>query len=1358
MRMCITKTNLITLMTMKRFTLLTLMAFSMLCANAADEFTGKIATVSTSSSASTGQWYALYNTSANKFLCDDGSGTLTTSSTPALNWASDYTGCFVQLESAGDGAYYLRTGTGNYVGALSTGTTSTTPTAEAAYTLANDGDSWTLSNGGRYLNDSIASDASAGIATQWILYATTLNSEDELTAANRLTFQQKILNGSDAFLMRLFCKRNTSKYLTSTTSGAAKGANLTSKTELSQIWLITPTGSGYTFLNAQTGEYLTSTYSSPGGETTLYIEQSPNNGSNDYYYCISSASDFSGSTCLNLGNDGATLYEWTCDTGSDWAAEMVYEVDIDDVMTSIEESNPYASELTDGQCYRIINFSYGTYMVEANGGVKCQNGDDTNFAQYWQLIKDGSGWAIKNVLTNNYIQRQGSLYNQYPTATTPTAFYIVDTGDALKNSWYIENNTSGSLVLHCNSSSVVVPWYTSADASKWQFLEVEEIDEDALAAAKAELEEYDELVANMGTIQASLNNLFTDKACTTLKGDIASLTDDQLATNSDYASLPAAIQEMVMKVKNDTWDMTTSTSPVTDSYEKFFRIADYRPYSDHQNMAWATGQSNCFGKLSGPTGIFVNSGDVLCIYVDENASSDCTLQVELVSTDGTPGDHTTGTTTNLTAGLNVLRAAEEDVVYIFYQLDNTSKYLADYPDIKIHIEGGTINGYWDATRGMTNQDWSNMKTRGLLSKCNVLNLKTEHLVFAMDTELVQDAISTAHSRARDSQENIELLMRVWDMIPTNEESYQGIEEYEGRMRNVWNAFSVNYNYMFATSYGTYYENSTLSTVMNYYEMTHSAGSLWGPSHEMGHNHQGAINLIGTTESSNNLFSNINVYEAGISTTRGPSPLTNFDDYLAEGSSWLDRDIWVTTRMFFQLYLYFHVMENDTLFLPNLFKALRKDPIVKNGSNSKGKDDYLHFAEKVCEVADADLSEFFEAYGMFVPESNRYVDDYSTYYVTTSQSDINSSKKKMQSYEKKLGNIMFIDDHIDAYKPADPDNKFEAVPSGDYRVDYSSEYPIGIVAYGDYEDYDGHTEYDVDGDYYSISGSTIQFHGSGCVGHKVYDLNGNLVWASSKKSATIPNAIKSMFPDEVVVVAAEANMEDVPCPYYKSGSYPVYRLYVSFPDGVERQWWASDNIDAYLPANAIAVVGSNGATEAVTSSINVVDMDGTAQTIVLDGDLECRIPQDFTAQSLTFTKSGDGFQALSLPFAMKHINTIVGNEYVNDASVAAGEPVVANGTAEYSLSNIAVSVGDYTKAESGYILSSDGSEVTMATDISPFTYLFDSAFELGNLDGINDILSAPDADAQAVYDLSGRRMTRITKPGIYIVNGVKTFVK
>jgi hypothetical protein len=119
-------------------------------------------------------------------------------------------------------------------------------------------------------------------------------------------------------------------------------------------------------------------------------------------------------------------------------------------------------------------------------------------------------------------------------------------------------------------------------------------------------------------------------------------------------------------------------------------------------MSWEdqTDMSNSFGRLSNPTGITGYAGDIVYIFVDGAVSSDCILAAETVT-----GTSNTGSQTILKPGLNAIMLGDQSNLYIFYELQDPNKYLANYPDVKIHIQGGRLNGYWDATRSMTNADW-----------------------------------------------------------------------------------------------------------------------------------------------------------------------------------------------------------------------------------------------------------------------------------------------------------------------------------------------------------------------------------------------------------------------------------------------------------------------------------------------------------------------------------------------------------------------------------------------------------------------------------------------------------------------------
>ena len=926
----------------------------------------------------------------------------------------------------------------------------------------------------------------------------------------------------DTGLIRLKSKR-TSWYLSTETSGSAtttaKNAAL-----LSQVWILEPYGEGYYLRSANTGEYLQADYTTPAtGKTRLYIRKSPNAKGTSLFWNISSKSDFSGSSFLNT-NTSHALFSYSMDDGCDWYIEAEANFTEAEVLARLQELSPFTNELKDGAYYRLHSI-YSRVLTEGSD-LSTKEPDDTNYSQYWQLHQSDKGWSLQTVITQKYVLRQTQTSTPYHVGASQVFFNINATGDKWDTFWTISYGSDwGGLHDAQSQGHSVVYWDYTAEASSWHLEEVE-LDEAMLEQMRQQQADYDNLVKNKAAFQQHLNNLFDDQACTTLKADIQALSDEALATNEDFAALTADMQAMVLKVKNGTWQQfTNQATGYTADYEKFFRVASYQPYSNHQTMANASNftMSTSFGRLSNPTGIVANAGDIIYVYVEAGPKTGATLMMEAVSTDGVAGDHPTGETTTLKAGLNLLRYSEQKMLYVFYQVTDPKKLLNGFPDISIHIEGGQLQGYWDATRNMTNADWKLLQ-QDLLKASPVLNLKTQHLVFCMGTDLVTQA----------EPNEMEGLMRIWDRIVENEERYMGVEDFEGRYRNVWNAFSGASSYMHSTTYGTWYTESTIPTIMNYKKMT-QPGNLWGPSHEIGHNHQGSINVIGTTESSNNMFSNINTFEQGIITSRRQLPVDVFCE-LGKGTRWLERNIWQTTGMFFQLYLYFHVQKHNEQFLPDLFRALRKSPI--NKTNGKGSTDYLHLAKKICDVAQADLSEFFEAYGMFVPGSNIHVSDYADYNVTTTQADIDAARKYMQQYERKLGNIMFIDDHLEPMKPADPDNIFEGVPATSNGLKKNNldqhnevaEYknlPIGEA--GDYELFTDDAP-DVVDDYYSLSanGKTITFYGTNYAGHKFYDAQGHLIWATNARSVSLPQAVLSLGVANVTIMTAMYNMKDALC--------------------------------------------------------------------------------------------------------------------------------------------------------------------------------------------------------------------------------------
>ena len=1366
-----------------------------LCASAplyaqAEDFAGKVISLGDNATTlETGQWYVLYNSSTSSFILEGADNTLGVSTTsPDGMEATPNAGYLIQLENGEEeGSYYLKTGLGNYIANVTTtrnNGTKATLQPRYSYTITQLGTEghWSLRNYNIYYlqvnGDKLIGSSSVGGAgsdRDWEFRKVSLAGIGDLTGKPYVSY---VLSGTN--LVRLTNRRYPSNRLVdngTNTAGASSNNNA-----LSQVWILAKSGEGYTLRNADTGRFLNDddNFRTPSAlANTIYIQFSPNNGANDAYINLSENSSFSGYECMNL--NGTTLYKWTCqdDTGSDWSIALAENFTMQEVEDHLLAMTGL-SEPAEGKYYRIRNIARENYINEnfSSNVLTCESMDADKLSQYWTLVKTTNGrWNLQNLCTErNVVQQNGALSVQYRTnQSKASSFAIKRTDDVTSLTYYIlDSNTVG---LHCDAGDNVVGWSSSATNSVWGFEEVK-LDDAFIAEGRATLAAYNELRQNLPTYKAALASLFQDNACTVLKDEIQSLSDEALAENADFAILNDDMKAMVLKVKNNTWRSFTASNGYTrEGFEKFFRVRDdFNVYSHHQKMAENeyTGMSNSFGKLSGPTGIVGKAGDIIYIYVDEEPSTDCTLQAEVVMDSDSPGDHQTGSTTTLHAGLNTLILGNASTIYIFYQLNDPEKYLADYPAAKIHIEGGQLQGYFDYTRGMTNDDWR-LLCEKMLDKSNVLNLKCDRLVFAMVKNLVTAATGPA--------DEMEGLMRVWNNFVECEEDLMGFrEDVEGRFRNVWNAFSVTHGYMYATTYGTYYSDGTISTVMNYNTITSSGGAIWGPSHEMGHNHQACFNIVGATEVSNNLFSNVNVFLHGVSTTRGTSVTKTLDDF-ARGAGWFGMDIWEQTRFYFQLYLYFHVQGHKPDFYPTLFKMLRKDPIrkrsgdyvsslVKEGQTvggylSYGKQDYLHMAKKMCDAAQLDLSEFFEVNGMFVPYDKFYVGDYGDYWVTTTEADIEEAKAYMRRYPK-APSICFIDDRIKP-SPSIYNGPLEGRPRGANRIAYDDgEVPIGYADVGQWSDFVD--EYQTDGYFYTSTTSqgltTYSVFGTGAIGFKVYDKDGNLVYLSNKKKFTIPSNVAAKIKEGFSIVACEANGYEVLVPYCPSlyrGKMTAY--YEGDPKPHTLYYYGTGTAGVSrmnpLPANSIAYVTPEQSerqqpTGELLANVNVVGPDGTAQSVVIDGDKPFYIPEDFIAETLSFTKSGEGDQALRLPFDTQASLGLVDvdgpADELPDGTVAAGLPALFRGNVSITESGRKVQAGTFAETESGYIY--DGGSFVYAENISPFTYVWEEG------SGINDLKEKTDGRGSVkdgIYNLAGQRVSKPAN-GLYIVGGKKVLVK
>ena len=112
-----------------------------------------------------------------------------------------------------------------------------------------------------------------------------------------------------------------------------------------------------------------------------------------------------------------------------------------------------------------------------------------------------------------------------------------------------------------------------------------------------------------------------------------------------------------------------------------------------------------------------------------------------------------------------------------------------------------------------------------------------------------------------------------------------------------------------------------------------------------------------------------------------------------------------------------------------------------------------------------------------------------------------------------------DDHVKKH-PVITDSPFEGQTTEQYRVDCRTGdgYTIGTAGdFGDYEDFTGDIDQDTQESNYTLNEhyingqptTTITFTGSDYVGHKFYDTDGNLLWATNYRQADLPENIRAL---------------------------------------------------------------------------------------------------------------------------------------------------------------------------------------------------------------------------------------------------------
>ena len=847
--------------------------------------------------------------------------------------------------------------------------------------------------------------------------------------------------------------------------------------------------------------------------------------------------------------------------------------------------------------FRIINVEYNAALTEfyvSNTLYTSRIGNNSDFDQLWLLKKSGNYYTIQNAYTGRYIQTGNNITEQpYWTDATPKGFNIVANLNKGANAYNIWDPTLGSTGLHSKGmDSRVVRWGTENDkaASEWKFVSVE-VSEEALQRAQAEYaeyvaktkefeEKYAYLTSNRQAFETALAKYFQDAACTVLKAEYVTMDDERLRDELTAEGLPEALVGMALKVKNDSWAEPNekANKPGWDGdYAKKFRVQLVEPYSIAGEITEWFGY-NAHTNMDNPTGLYANNLDFMFIFVEGEIKEGAELWATHIEGHSKMPNYNGGYSNGvrLQSGLNIIPVTSDGsafyINYLIHTYDKTNhKFthkLSEFDDLKIHIEGGYINSYYNAHGDAlytadTDTDWMYYEERANLENITILG---RHQVLQFNLNDVTEDGSTDRGLAKlfpeelpsslPENQRINAIVEAWDRIMLSElmtlgvvsketvdsmnllyprydaewkekgeiYNYEGYAEFckgldYGEYYNHHGlAFGVGGNsYMYGTWDHCGYHRNTTPSILT--QIATEAGPTWGPAHEIGHQHQGIFTVNGLTEVTNNLFSNIAVWYMGFGTSRVNATEGNlahvYDVFKAEGD-FFNNNIWALTQMYYRLWLYYHRAGNNTQFYPRLFEILRNNRL-SGGYYQSGKTSILRFYQHCCDAAQEDLTEFFRAYGFFRVMSNRLVGDYSNSEYTQSQADIDAAIASVKAKGYPINNKpLFINDCTpDATYGHDGTTRrsfWDGESSGTTNAE--------VGCYVDFMSTDSLT-----GKYlYTLTDLKIKVEGDGdgALGFAIYKKDGEILAFSNHKSFTITEDVKAMVEAgeaTVVVVAA-----------------------------------------------------------------------------------------------------------------------------------------------------------------------------------------------------------------------------------------------
>jgi hypothetical protein len=453
-------------------------------------------------------------------------------------------------------------------------------------------------------------------------------------------------------------------------------------------------------------------------------------------------------------------------------------------------------------------------------------------------------------------------------------------------------------------------------------------------------------IAEMEFFQSSLNRfdytkIFTDFTCSELRPEV---------TEADIRRIPDADFRRL------------ATALLNNTYNKEFRIAEYRPYQDPAIMA-NINKTEHYSLRDNPTGIYVNPNEEILVLVGDTRGQHISMVVQnLINGYGTSRAYP------LVEGSNKIKVSDGGLIYILNITNDdiplileteADKARAAAKSVKVHFAFGRVNGYFDSQKH-TLADWREMlRTAGHRD---------------IDAVGIRSHITWTVSDFRDADTDILTILEKFDRLVYLQQEFLGLEKYDKMFRNRM-YFHVYYNppagvAAIAARNRTAYGPGITEAFIR---PDRFEARIWGPAHEVGHINQTrpGIRWRDKTEVTVNIYSMYSQQQFGQS-----SRLLQSDGYAAGwarivdtgvpfGSSTVANQFFPKLVPFWQLHLYLTDALGQKDFYRDLHEHYRITPTLSNAGVTDGVYQ-LDFVRQVCRVSGFNLENFFRSWGFLTP--------------------------------------------------------------------------------------------------------------------------------------------------------------------------------------------------------------------------------------------------------------------------------------------------------------------------------------------------------------------------------------------------------